>query len=426
MSTSNTTTVASEWRAGWPVVLSAMVGYSLFSVMISAAGIFMEPLGKEFGWSRSILSAGPAIAVVITAFLSPPVGMLIDRYGSRRLALPGILLTACGMAGFSLISGSTMQWYVGWAVFGVTLVLIKTTVWSAAVVTFFDKGRGLALGLTIAGTAVSQALVPTLGNWLIENHGWRLAYVNLALIWGLGTFIICYFLFKDGFAGAAQRKAEVEDQAAVIATKPGLSVPEALRSSALWRLLLSSFIVMLTTQGLAVHLFPILTESGISRAQAAGMLAISGVAAIVGKLVTGVLLDRYRPNWIGGLTLAAAALTFVPLMEGVRTPGLIILAMLANGYAAGTKTNITLYFAAGFGGMKNFGVIYGTMSAVIALSAGVGPFVAGVMYDHFGGYHEFLLVGAISCVVGGVLVMSLPSLPRWADREEAEAEAAVA
>lgn len=426
MSTSKATTAADEWRGGWPVVLSAMVGYSLFSVMLSGAGIFMEPLGKEFGWNRTILSAGPAIATIVTALLSPPVGMLIDRFGSRRLALPGILVTTAGMSAFGLITGSPMQWYVVWGLFGVALVMIKTTVWSAAVVTFFDKGRGLALGLTIVGTAVSQAAVPALGNWLIEDYGWRQAYAYLGLIWGLGTFVICYFLFKDGFVSASQRKAEAAAHAAAVASKPGLTVREALRSSALWRLLLSSFIVMLTTQGLSVHLFPILTESGISRAEAAGMLAISGAAAVVGKLATGVLLDRFRPNWIGGLTLAAAALVFAPLMEGARAPALIVLAMLANGYAAGTKTNITLYFAAGFGGMKNFGVIYGTMSAAIALAAGVGPLVAGVMYDHFGGYNEFLLFGVISCVVGGALVMSLPPMPRWTDAEEAEAEAALA
>jgi predicted MFS family arabinose efflux permease len=170
------------------------------------------------------------------------------------------------------------------------------------------------------------------------------------------------------------------------------------------------------TMGLTVHLFPILTEAGVSRGSAAWMVSLAGVAGIAGKLVTGWLLDRFRPNWVGGATLAAAALAFLLLMEGITSPALIVVAMLVNGYAGGSKTQITGFLTASYGGMKNFGKIYGVMAALMAAAAGVGPLLAGLIYDSVGGYGPFLGLGAAGCILGGILMMTMPAYPAWQKR----------
>lgn len=148
-----------------------------------------------------------------------------------------------------------------------------------------------------------------------------------------------------------------------------------------------------------------------------GSPCLSGLAGILAKLVTGLLLDRYRPNWIGGITLAVMAFAFFLLMDGIRSPALIIFAMLVNGYAFGTKTEITGFLTAGYGGMKHFEVIYGVMAALMALASGLGPMTAGIIYDQAGGYGPFLLAGAIGCALGGVLMMTLPAYPIWTKNE---------
>lgn len=420
-------TAAQEWRTGWGTVLAASVGFSFFSVMLSGTGIFMQPLGEEFGWSRTMLSAGPSIATTMVALLSPFFGILIDRYGSRRLALPGLVVTSLVMAAFSTIDGASAQyqWLALWSLFGLVSVSIKSTIWNAAVASIFEKGRGLALGLTLSGTAVAQAVVPPLGNWLIEDFGWRDAYVWMALGWGGLTFLVCLLLFYDAHDHAAAERRRTQPEAAAVArgaqaNLTGLSVQEALRSAALWRLAISTFIIMLVTMGLSIHLFPILTEAGVSRTNAAWMTAISGIAGIVGKLVTGVLLDRYRPNWVGGLTMGVTALAFLLLIDGISAPVLIIIAMVVNGYAAGTKMQIAGYLTAGYGGMKNFGKIYGAMSALVSLASGLGPMVGGAIYDLTGGYELFLIIGAVACTIGGALLVSLPAYPVWAKPEDAE------
>lgn len=408
---------AEEWRKGWRLVLASSLGFSFFSVMMSATGLFMEPLSQAFGWSRTLLSSGPSIASASQALLGPFFGLLVDRLGTRRLALPGVALTTATIACFGLLDGSSAMWIGLWLCFGVVSVSIKSTGWTTAVVGNFAASRGLALALTLGGTALSQTLVPPIGNWLITDFGWRAAFVWLGLGWGGITLLLCALFFHDYndnarvLARSTRRKGEP-----VISTLSGLTVKQALRHSALLRVALSNFIVMLLTMGLSVHLFPILTEAGVSRSNAAWLVALGGISAIIGKVITGVLTDRFKPNWIGGITLGIAALVFLLLLDGVRTYPFIIVAMIVNGYAQGTKTQITGYLTAGYAGMRNFGTVYSFMSALMALAAGLGPLIAGMIYDYSGGYGPFLIMGTIGCAVGGFIVLTLPPFP---EQEEA-------
>jgi predicted MFS family arabinose efflux permease len=408
--------VASEWKRHWALVLAASVGFSFFSIMMAATGIFFEPLTDEFGWNRTVLSSGPSIASILTAILGPFLGVLIDRFGSRKVVLPGLLLTIASIASFGLATGSETQWIALWVAFGIVAVSIKSTAWSAAVLGVFQRSSGLALGLTLSGTAVAQIVLPPLANWLIEQFGWRAAFVLLGTGWGGVTFVLCLFFLFD----AHDRRGASADEGTVAAEPPvlvGLTSTEALRDSALWRIGVSNSVVMMLTMGLTIHLFPILTEAGISRTAAALLTSLSGVAAVVGKLVTGYLLDRLSPNWVGGITLGAAAIAFLLLVQGIRSPTLIVVAMLVNGYPAGTKTQITGLMTARYGGMLNFGKIYGVMAALMALAAGLGPMLAGVTYDAFGAYGPFLMGGALGCLLGGILMVTLPAYPEWSRRQ---------
>lgn len=99
-------TAGAEWRRHWPMVLAACIGFSFMSFMTAAAGVFMDPLATEFHWGRTELSAGMAIASLLSILCSPFIGILIDRHGSRRLALPGLVLTSLAIAAFSQVNGS--------------------------------------------------------------------------------------------------------------------------------------------------------------------------------------------------------------------------------------------------------------------------------------------------------------------------------
>ncbi|MBU6268355.1 MAG: MFS transporter [Sphingomonadales bacterium] len=398
-----------EWRANWPLVLASSVGFSFFSVMLAGAGLFMGPIEQEFHWSRTAYSKGPAVATLVTALLAIPFGFLVDKWGCRRLVLAGTVATMAAMSAFYWTGPSATQWLVQWAVFGAVAVSIKSTAWTAAVVGVFEQSRGMALGLTLAGTAVAAMVVPKLGNWLIETQGWRAAFLWLALGWGGVTLVLSWRFFFDASDRARLGKAAAVDTSGL----PGLTPKEALRDWALWRLGISNFVVMVLTMGLGLHVFQILVETGVSRDHAASLVSLAGLTGIIGKLTTGWLLDRYAPNWVGGITLGAAAAAFVLLLNGIATPAAIVVAMLVNGYASGAKTQITGHLTAAYGGMKSFGVIYGVMSSLLAGASGLGPLLAAVAHDRAGSYGPFLIVGAVGCALSGLIMISMPRYPVW-------------
>lgn len=415
-------TAAEEWRRGWTMVLAAFVGFSFFSVMVASTGVFMRPLIDEFGWNRTQASSGVSIAGIITAAGSPFFGILIDKWGTRRLALPGLVLMSLLTAAFALNTGSFALWTGMWLVYGLVALSIKSTVWSTTVAAGFDSARGMALGVMLCGTAFAQMISPPIANWLIENVGWRLAFVYMGLGWGAIALAVCIPFLHD----LHLRSADGSSKPRSAADLPGLTVAQAWRDRALWQIGISTLLMMTLTIGLMIHQFEIMREAGITRANAAWLVSLFGLGGIVGKLVTGVLIDRYSPNWIGGITLGMAALAFLLLMSEFATPTLIVVAMIVNGYASGTKLQITGYMTTRFAGLKNFGKIFGMMAAVIALGSSIGPVLAGYIRDSTGSYSMFLIAGIVGSLIGAVLIVTLPRYPSFApvpDPDPKEGEA---
>lgn len=407
-------TRAAEWRDGWPVVLTSALGISFLSVMMGSMGTFIEPLSKEFGWSRSTLTMGMMIAGLFVLLLSPYVGSLVDRHGPRRLALPGVILMIVSTASFGLANGSLWQWSALWVLQGFAHIAMMMSIWTGAVARTFDQGRGLALGLALAGSAVGQTIIPSLSTWLIDTIGWRQAYLVLGLGWGAITFPLCWLFLRDNMTAASKTTRETASAPARELT--GLTIAQAWRDRGLWSIAIATLLVMLLTMALAIHQIPLMTEAGLSRSSAAVLAGMAGIASFAGNVVTGQLLDRYRANWVGGITLGIMALAFALLLDGIRTPTLLFVAMLISGYSAGTKLQICGYLTSRYGGLRNFGAIFGFMGSLIAIGGALGPFLGGVMYDMTGNYTFFVIVGMIGCGIAGLLILSLPRHPVWIEK----------
>lgn len=414
-------TAREEWKLRWRLVLAAVVGFSFHSVMTSFAGLFIGPVGEEFGWSRTQVTAGLSVSSITVTVLSPFFGVLIDRFGTGRLALPGLVTKSMVLAAFGLISNSFTQWMAIWLLYALTSLAVKSTIWTTAVAGVFSAGRGLALGVVMSGTAISQIVVPPLGNFLIETFGWRGAFAWIGLGWGGIAFVLCVLFLFDAHDEARNAKALADKTGVAVPVAvelPGLTIAQAWRNAALWRIAVSTFLMMMFTIALVVHQIPILEEAGVTRTNAAWLASLGGVAGIAGKLITGRLLDSFNPNLVGGLTLAAASLGFALLLDPIRTFPLIVAAMVINGYASGTKLQICAYLTARFAGMKNFGTIFSIMASLIALGSGLGPVVGGIAHDLHGNYTYLLAAGIAASLFSALLIYGLPAYPEWGEAQE--------
>jgi predicted MFS family arabinose efflux permease len=411
-------TAREEWKAGWTLVLTSFIGFLFFSAMFSSMSVLMGPISEEFGWSRTLVSAGLSISSITTALLSPFFGVLIDRYGTRRLALPGLMVSMFAIASFSLSNGSAVLWLGMWIGYAIISLSVKTTIWTAAVAGTFDKARGLALAIALAGATGAHAIMPPLANVLVEAFGWRMAFVWIGFGMGSVALVLSWLFLYDAHDRQKAANKASGGEGADRPEFPGLTLAEAWRSSALWRIGISILVIMALTIGLLVHQIEILVEVGVSRTNAAWLAGLAGAVGILGKLVTGLLLDRFRGNWVGGITMTSAALAFAILLTAAQSTPLLIFAMLVNGYTAGAKLHIASYLTVQYSGMRNFGKIYGLVTSMVSLGSGLGPVLAGAIYDLSGDYRAFLIAGTVGLVLSGLMLFSLTKYPVWGDERE--------
>lgn len=416
-------TAREEWKAHWPFVVSAMVGFSFYTVVTYALGTFTQPLEKAFGWTRAEVFLGVTIFGLVQMVGGPPVGALLDRIGTRWLAIIGLTLAGVAYAGFSLANGSIAQWIGIWLVFSLCALMIKSTVWSAGTSSVFSTSRGLALAAVLSGSAIGQALSPILANWLIETQGWQNAYRWLGFGWaGLGLVLVSLFFF-DARALAARGRKSVT-QAASAKPPPtaialtGLSAREALRDSRIVRMAVANLLMASVGGGVTAHLVPLIAETGLTRDTAVQMAATAGIAGLVGKFLTGWLVDRYRGNIVPFFSFAIAALGHVLLLDTLGTPIALTAGAMILGYASGAGLQVTTYLVSRYAGLKNFGIIFGSISSMMLAGTAIGPLVAGAVHDAWGNYAPLLMVAAPTMLLCALLFVGLGEYPDFNARKE--------
>ena len=412
-------TAIAEWRSFWFLPIAAALGYATSVIHVYAMGPFIEPLQLDFGWNRAQVSSGITIAAFISAVFCIPVGMLVDRIGPRRVALIGILLMTGGYALLSTATGTATNWVILWVIVAIGTLWVQATVWTSAVASRFAVSRGMALAVTLSGASLAATVFPLLATWLIGAFGWRMAFVGMSGIWLALVFPVLFFCFRGAQDTASSRRRNApddKDQPRQAATSlSGVSLGEGLRSAALHKLLIAGGLFAFTALGALVHFVPILTDGGADPLSAAGMASLIGIFSIVGRLATGLLLDRFPGHFVGAaaclLPIVASALL---LFDGTN-PISQALAAIALGLTLGAEVDVIAYLATRHFGLRNFGALYGALVMALAMGTAFGPLAAGAVFDHFGSYAEFLILAAGLMTVSAISLLSLGHPPASLD-----------
>ncbi|WP_428310578.1 MFS transporter [Hydrocarboniphaga sp.] len=410
--TGNTT--ASEWRGYWFLPVVAALGYATSVLHVYSIGPFIAPLHQEFGWSRAQIAAGITVSAIVSAIFCIPVGMLVDRIGPRRVGLIGVLAMCAAFALLGTASGSTANWLMLWAVVAVGTFWVQATVWTSAVASRFERSRGLAFAITLSGASVAATIFPMLGTWLIGRYGWRPAFGAMAGIWALLVFPLLLLLFRG--ARDAGRAATAAPPPAV---RSGISLAEGLRSPVLYKLLLACGLFSFTLIGALVHFVPILTDAGAAPLKAAGIASLIGIFSIVGRLGTGLLLDRFPGHKVGAIAFLIPIIACALLLLDGANPVSQGFAAAAIGLTVGSEVDVIAYLAARHFGLKNFGALYGVLQMALAFGTAFGPLAAGSVFDHYGSYAPFLMLTIALLATSAASLFSLGPPPPALEPAEA-------
>ncbi|HET9628340.1 MAG TPA: MFS transporter [Novosphingobium sp.] len=411
-------TARQEWARGWPAMVAALSGLLMTGITTFYVGMFMEPLQREFGWSRAEVSSSLAVLSVTCFFAFPIAGRAIDKYGARAVALPGTLLTGLLLGMIGLVNnGSIIVWWVSWAVFTIGWAMVNPSVWTRAVSAWFKTGRGMAIGVLMSGSVISAMVIPSLSRWAIDQFGWRVAFAVIGLGPGLVAFVLNFIATRDPPALESQRghaAATPEHEGA------GFTFPEALRQPAVIKLLASSLLAMLITIAILVHSVPLLVEHGFTKGEAAGILSTYAIADLVTKLAGGWLSDRgygrvFAPIGYAATGAGCVVLLFLP----DRNFGLAVLAMSLVGVTTGAVLQMSADLMIRYAGLRAFGQLYGLCMGLLSVAGGVGPLIGGWIYDQTGSYSGLFMTGVPFGLVAFMLMAALGDYPQLPSEEPA-------
>jgi MFS family permease len=397
---------------GWRVTVASGIGVfvSFGSLLVYTFGIFLKPLTEEFAWSRQAVSLAFGIAAMALAIASPPLGYLIDRLGPRRVILSCLTTFGCAFASLALLTPHLGHLYVVFAILGLVGNGAAHLAYSRVVSTWFDRRRGMALAVLMAGGALGAIFLPPTAQFFINNVGWRGAFLVLgALSLGIGLPVVARFVReKPGLRSAGRPEA----------THP--SFQQGLRSRAFWVIVAVLFLSSISQNGAMTHLAALLTDRGVSASGSALAVSVMGATSLLGRIGTGWLLDHFFAPRVAFWVLAFAALG-VFLLSGARSLFVGALGAGLIGVGMGGEADIIPYLLSKYFGLRSFSTLYGFTWTAYALAAALGPVLMGRAFDAAGSYETFLLQLSVITLASGGLMLLMPRYPAGVDEVAASA-----
>jgi MFS family permease len=384
------------FRNSWWVVAASTVGLIVGEgpINVFAFGVFLKPVAEDLGLTRGTMSSALLASAVMSAFGCPVIGLLVDRWGCRRVMLPGIALFSAAIAGLSQLEGKpSAAFYLLFACAGLCGAAQSPIPYATVISRWFDERRGFALGVAMAGTGLGVAVVPPIAADLISWFGWRTAYLGVAFGIMVLAFVPVAIFVRDPPDGA---EAISQGQTC------GLTWAQALgHSSRFWWLAVAFFLAVSAINGTLTHLVVLLTDRRISLQMAIVALSSAGVAVVAGRILCGYCVDRFFGPHVAIWFFVSPMIGIALLSSDFSTTGAFFGAILC-GIGLGAEIGIMAFFVSRYFGLRAYGKIFGTMTSGFLLGTGVGPYLMGLSFDTWGSY-EPAFVGfefALAAVCG--------------------------
>jgi MFS family permease len=394
----------------WWVVIGSLIGMIVGpgTAVIFTVNVFMVPVTTELGWSRGLFSSGLLASAITAPILTPIFGRLMDRYGIRPIALPVTTLYALSLCSFALMTPNTV--WLMYVVFGCASgfgACVGPIVYSKAITAWFDKDRGLALGVATSGVGLGTFLLPQVAQFFISEFGWRAAYVAIGITtWVLAFGMIALFVREP--PGYFERMRVANAAATADGPQPlGISARAAITGTRQFWLLAVIFLLEGTANNgmLSAHFVAMLTDRGYTPQSAAALLGVSGLAALVARILVGFALDFVRGPLFSACVMLLPPIGAALLWSHAGSPAPFF-AAVCIGLAIGAEVDMLGFFVSRYFGRRSFGILYGLIFALFAMGIGIGPAILGVGFDHFHSYDQVLLV-----YVGLLILAALLFLP---------------
>jgi len=411
---------------GWWIVGACFV-ISLYGggVVFYGFTALFEPLANEFGWSYAQISFAASLRGLEAGLLAPLVGVLVDRWGPRRLLFSGAIITGLGLI---LLSNTTSlgTFYGSFVVVAIGMSTCSGTVLMTAVANWFRRKIGIATGIMICGYGFSGLLVPVMVN-LIDRYEWRMAIAILAI----GMVAICLPLSllvrhkpeQYGYQpdGAVYKDVKSNDfPPPTKSAEVNIKAKQAIKSRTFWHITLAILCQAAIVSTVTAHVMPYLSSISITRAKSSLIASAIPLVSIGGRIGLGWLGDRLEKKRLmaGALAMMCGGLLCFGFAS-LEANWLFIPFLILYGIGYGGNNTLRASMISEFFGRSNFGAIHGFVIGIMMLGSIAGPPLAGWVFDKWQNYQPvwFVLAGlAVAAIVTAATTPPVSTTVQPADR----------
>ena len=394
---------------GWVVLAACLaIGALIFGTRFSF-GVFFKSIESEFDLTRMVTSGIFSAYMVLCPVFAILGGWALDRYGPRIVTLLMGLFT-----GLSLLL--TSQTNSSWQLFITYSLLLAIgtgatyTILMSTTARWFDKKRGLALGIAGSGGGLGTVVMAPFATYLISSFDWRMAYIVIGLIAGLVIISLSRLLRKDpGEIGLLPDGVKSDSSEMVVPDKNddakpvSFSLIQAFRTRSFWFLGIIWLSFSLCLHLVQIHIVPHATDVGISATEAAVVLGLTGSISIPGRLIMGGVSDRTGRK-VSAITCALLQVGAMIWLAWAQDLWMLYLFAVVYGFAyGGFDSPVTALIGDTFG-PRSLGVIMGALGVGWGIGAAIGPAVGGLIFDVSKSYFMAFLIGALIMLVATLFV----------------------
>ena len=395
---------------GWWIVVLAIIGSSISvgPVMVYSFGIFVKPLAASFSASRASVSLALACLNIGAAISLPLSGRLIDRFGARKMITLSMTAVSFCLFGLSQVTPPLWQLLLLYGLIGIAGSGSSPVAFGKLIASWFNRKRGLALGIAGTGIGLGGLIFPWLTQSLISQYGWGKTYLVLGCISLFIGVPLIGFLSRNKPEDAGLLPDNMTLGRKPIAEKgwEGVPVKEAIKTKTFRAIVFIYFIVAATGIGTIAHLSPMLTDHGISARSAAIATSLFGTATIIGRITNGLLIDRFFAPYIAAISLLGAVIGLALLWSGTG----ILIAVALIGHAMGSEADVIPFLLSRYFGTKSLGALFGIVFSAFTTGVAVGPYLFGLAFDRA---HSYTVPLACACLLLLVAVTLMCLLKKY-------------
>jgi len=394
---------------GWIVVAASFIICALILGSRYCFGVFFKPIGNEFDLTRTAMSSIFSIYMLLCPAFAMLGGWLLDRYGPRVVGF-SMGFFACLSLLLTSQANSTWQLFITYSLLlaigtgpGYSVLMSTTSRW-------FDKRRGLALGITGSGGGLGTIVLAPFAAHLIDSFDWRTAYAVLGLIVGLGVVPLSILLRKDpGEIGMLPDGVKVP-LGKPVAMNPrdnpntgSLTLAQALRTRDFWFLWVVWLSFSLCLHLVLTHIVPYVTDGGVSTTEAAVVLGLIGSISIPGRLVMGGVSDKIGRK-VSAIVCALLQIGAMMWLAWARELWMFCFFAIVYGFGLGGFDIPVTALIGDIFGVHSLGAIMGVLDVGWGIGAAIGPTVGGLVFDVTETYFIAFIIGALAMMVATFFV----------------------